>query len=174
MVRYIAIFVLCLWSAAAFADPANDHIVESETAFIGIVVVSPWAGARSVAQLWNPPESGKSLYVDRIEWAHSLSGPGGCDIRAYSQVYGTLRENPFNKKLGGPASVAEARWGNTPGGQLIGDILYECWRPKGFDDTGYTFDPAIIVPPGKGVVVAAANDGAHLIVSFQFREKPSE
>ena len=167
MNRLLGVF-LALWGGLAVGD---DAVAENGNAYVGTIVVDAWSGARSAAQLWNPPDSGVVLYLDTIHVTHSKNEPSGFDLRAYSDAYGTFKHYGVNKLLNGPESAGEIRWGNSGGHQYGGTIIYEMWTGSKFNDHPYTFSPPIIIPPGSGVVVASAHDSVYLVVSFQYREK---
>ncbi len=166
------LFILLLIPLFAFAGLSdNDPIVNSGNAFTATYVQPGVAGTRAIVILYNPVNSGKNIYLDIVHIAHSAPEDSGCDFRVIDSPVVNLVGNGVNKKLGAAQSTAEIRTGNVSPGSIPGTpTFYECWIQHSFDDKGYVFKPAILIPPGYGVNVASSRDGAYFIVSFQFRE----
>ncbi len=165
----LILFFLPVLTFAGLSD--NDPIVNSGNAFAATHVQVGAAGTRAVVIIYNPVNSGKNIYLDIVHIAHSAFEDSGCDFRVINSSVVNLIANGINKKLGAAQSTAEIRAGNVSPGSIPGSpFLYECWIQYSFDDRGYVFKPAILIPPGYGVNVASSRDGAYFIVSFQFRE----
>lgn len=147
-------------------------------AFTAMQVVAPVPGQRSIFQICNPAGSQTHLYVDRIDLSHGINGPAGSDLRVWDHAKGSLIDNGLgtdsscgvNKVLGGPCSGAEIReaWMVAP---VDGVLMYEAWTPTARQETSYTFDPAITIPPGMCWGAASGYEYSVLIVSIQYREE---
>lgn len=143
------------------------------TNFMCATVSDGVSGQRAFAQLWNPANSGVNLHVTQTILAHSYNGPSGFDMRQHVAAFGVAQAAPANKILGGVASRAELRSGSVAPSSIPGTILQEQWVGFKFEDHTYRFDPPIIIPPGRGVHVTTAHDGAYLVSSFEFSEAPA-
>lgn len=140
--------------------------------FMCATVADGVSGQRAFAQLWNPADSGRNLSVTQMIIAHSYNGASGFDLRQHTAAMGTKKVNPPNKTLGGAASAAELRSGNVAPASIPGSIIQEEWIGQQFNDHTYRFDPPVIIPPGRGIHVTAAHDGAYVVASFEFSENP--
>lgn len=170
---YFAFILTLFASALAAANPINDGIVEGGNAYVGMGIGPGESGYRGTVQLWNPPGSGRALYLERVVVAVSKepADEAAADIRIHDAPVGYLRSHGYNKNLGGPVSVAEIREALLTGAAgNPGTVIYEVWMFEN-DDHEYVFDPAIRIPPGMGIYVASANNHRDVPVSFQWREK---
>jgi len=145
----------------------NDS--EVGEAFLGMAI-SQSPGTGNVL-LWNPWESGKLLYVDRLIIAGS--GVVGADVRYCKATFGTLfPDHVRSKRIDGAPAVAKiyTAASNPPSDYPYNRPVQEIWLGGTFNDRAYPFDPAIVVPQGRGVMVGMSGDSA-AIASFQWREK---
>lgn len=146
----------------------KDDISEAGEAYMG-QGLSPHTNMQGCVQLWNPWESGKLLYVDQLVCAGEQKLVA--DIRKCQAPLATLfADHISNKKIDGPASVAQIRISSGPD---LTDYPYnrpvqEIWGSASNDKT-FVFDPPIIVPQGHGIAFLAADSRA--IASWQWREK---
>lgn len=148
----------------------NDLITESGEAFMGQGISD--AGATGNVQLWNKFGTGKLLYLDRVLVAGS--NEPGADIRFTKAPLPTLfPDHARNKRIDGPAPLAEIRTlaGTPPNDYPYNRPCQEIWLGVSWSDKGYTFDPPIIIPQGRGVSVSMAGNTNRAIASFQWREK---
>ena len=164
----LALALLLLFVSAV----ADDTITDSGNAFSASVVVDAWTGANAFAYLYNPSNSGKTVYVDKIVTTHnaSVQGGSGCDIRSHNSHRGTFRTFGKNKFIGLADSSAKLMYGNVMPHEIFGSIVYECWQPARLHDGHYEFKEAFRLPPGYGIAVWSAHQGTYLIATFEFRE----
>lgn len=147
----------------------NDAVTDSENAFMGMAISDTNGGIGNV-QLWNPLSTGKLLYVDKV----IINGDTnvGADIRFCKAAAGTLfPDHSRNKKIDGPAPKAEIRTytGNPPMDYPYNRPVQEVWMGGLNNDRAYTFDPPILVPQGRGILVGMAGN-SKCFASFQWRE----
>lgn len=153
----------------------NDAVAQAGQAFCGMAISDSDSGVGN-CQLWNPWGSGKLLFLDKV----LIDGDEdvGADIRptrtALSTLYGNSGSlahiiNHFidNTNL----SVAELRiaTGTPPNDYPYSYPFQEVWLGGTSNDRPYPFDPTIIIPQGRGVVVAMANN-SKCLASFAWRE----
>ena len=172
----VLLALLFLWFAAVPSGQAQewpeDAAVEAGDAFSGLHVTNAWIGARSFIALWNPPASGKNIYLDAVALSHTNTAADGVDMRHITTSTGTLRDHGRNKRLGWAASVAEIRWGNAYASAFSAmPILREAWTGTRYDDHQYQLRGSYLLEPGNGVIVISANDNIGLIVTFDWRQK---
>lgn len=147
----------------------NDSIAEAGEAFMG-QGISDGSGIGNVL-LWNPSGSGKLLYIDQI----IVSGDNnvGADIRFCRNTLGSIFPDHIkNKKIDGQNSVAKIYVASAtpPNDYPYNRPIQEVWLGGTNNDRTYKFDPAIIVPQGRGVIVSMAGQ-SKAFCSFQWREK---
>ncbi len=142
--------------------------------FVASLVVDSYPSARSFAGLYNKPDSGKLILLDKIVCTHTFTEASGFDLR-YGPKFGTKRDVVKNKIVGDPGSVtSEVYWGNCQGNELPqgGTILYEMWTGMKFNDRTYEFKKPFIIKPGIQVTLCAAHDATYLVCTFEFTETP--
>jgi len=147
----------------------NDDVVDAGGAFMGMAISS--GGGIGNVQLWNPYGTGKLLYVDRLLIAGDADV--GADVRYTDAAFGSVfADHIRNKRIDGAASVAEIRTqtSNPPSNYPYNRPCQEIWLGGTNNDRTYIFDPAIVVPQGRGLLVGMANS-SKCIASFQWREK---
>lgn len=151
----------------------NDDITNSGRAFVGSAVSE--LGQRAFVQLWNPADSGRDLWVDKIVVVNSQSSiPSAADLRPSTSPLGTVHLHGFNRLLGDAQSKAEIRAGNIPALPLVTGRMHEMWLSGPYTERVYAFDPAIKVRPGHGLLVAQWVPDEKTIASWHWRETDNE
>lgn len=149
--------------------------------FVGMNVGTPLVDKVSHAQIWNPGNSGvtlqvSSLVVAFIAQAGAPAGSRAGDITANSAAMPILNSgNARNKDLGNVVPPkAQMNSGNLVagvGGGLTGvPPVHEIWIGASEVDHTYMFSPPIIVPPGTGLSVRAAQPNMTAVVTWQWSE----
>lgn len=140
---------------------------QNNQAFIGNVD-GVTAGNYTRSQLWNPPGSGVSLYVETVT---AGSDQAGSPLLATSSTNAgfvtSTRAAP--KLLSGSAPKAILSSTSTTSGALAG-IFAGIYLQAGAT-LKYPLKSPIIVPPGYGLLVAHAVLGARLTVNFEWYEQ---
>lgn len=147
----------------------NDSVVEAGEAFIGQAISG--SGGIGNVQIWNPNNSGILLYIDQV--IVSGESDDGADIRYCRATAGTIQtDHSRNKRIDGTNPKAEfyTYVGNPPQDYPYNRPVQEVWMGGFLNDKTYKFDPAIVVPQGRGVIVSMA-DNSRCFASFQWREK---
>lgn len=155
----------------------DDVEVEVGQAFAGIAIVTGLDGLISVAQIWNPSDSGVNGYVDRILAAGtSPTWDYSGDMRVTQYLCGDLEGAWLNKRFGSPPGHLQLRdWHVVPTGldAALGlNNIHEMWYRGCNDGPGYIFQPALLIPPGWGLALSSGRPASGLIISVQGREKP--
>jgi hypothetical protein len=149
----------------------NDDVVDADQAFMGMAISDSNSAVGNV-QLWNPYATGKLLYVDRV----IINGDNnvGADIRFCNVALSTLFPDHIrNKKIDSavlPKAQIRILSGATPAVYPYNRPVQEVWLGGTNNDRTYTFDPAIIVPQGRGLLVGMAGN-SKCFASWQWREK---
>ncbi len=144
--------------------------------YVASLVVDAYVGARSFAGLYNKPDSGKIIQLDKIVCTHSYSDTSGFDLRYTTNSIGTKRDVVRNKVVGDAESLtSEVYWGNCIAGELPpnANILYEMWPGTRFKDGIYEFKKPFIIKPGRQATLCAAHDATYLVCTFEFTEVPA-
>ena len=120
-------------------------------AFTARISRAPTAGNYILHQLWNPADSGVKCYLSRVfGWTDAAATR--VTINHHNLAIATLEGSGVNKHIGEAASQAELRYedtGSTVGTQLT---VMKCRNVEPFEWEPISFFPAVIVPPGKGIV----------------------
>lgn len=162
-----------------------------EEFYIGMNIAESEAGKYSIAEFWNPPNSGVDCYVTEVDFAVvalSTTAPGARagDIVIFNttttstgvNVLGGIGGNSHNKDTDPLAPPPKAEMRNirlTPGvnNGITGVApVQEMWLGVAEDDTTYPFTPAIILRPGSGLMFRAAQSNMYAISSIEWSEKP--
>ncbi|NIA56180.1 hypothetical protein HAV22_21335 [Massilia sp. TW-1] len=137
-------------------------------AFYAYVNAAKSAGNFAHSQLWNPVGSGKNLIVEKVMLTN------GTVATLQSLRYGgvalpTLGTPPVNKKLNGPASVAQCR--SDLNAAQSGAIMFNSYVSANLLLPLVPNEP-IIVPPGNGIMAVGGEVGNDAPVTFEFYEDP--
>lgn len=112
-------------------------------------------------QLWNPAGSGKTLVVTAVQ----MSSTGSLHVAKFSSVAlaGATTQAP-SKVAGGAASVAQVRGATAQQLQMTGAIAINY-------NAAFSFDDALVIPPGFGLSVGAMDLAAGMGAVFEFFEE---
>jgi hypothetical protein len=137
-------------------------------AFYAYVNAAKSAGNFAHSQLWNPVGSGKNLIVEKVMLTN------GSVATLQSLRYGgvampTLGTPPVNKKLNGPASVAQCR--SDLNAAQSGAIMFNSYVSANLLLPLVPNEP-IVVPPGNGIMAVGGEVGNDAPVTFEFYEDP--
>jgi len=137
-------------------------------AFAFAAGTGPVAGQYSHVQLWNPVGSGKRIVVSSIV-GHG-NPANNMQVRTHSVALATLVGNPISKLAGGAGSVMEVRTENNAaalGGTLLGFFV------NGSNSFQLPLVEPIVLPPGRGVIVAGTTVNALTHASMNYWEEPN-
>lgn len=137
-----------------------------DAAMIGFSYQSAVAAKFAGCQLWNPAGSGKNAYVEQVS-CYSAGGVAiGIAVLPSTAALATLGVGIVSKRLGGTASIMQARNESlaavTPGAFLLLDKSQK----------SYKFSEPIMLAPGYGLVLINQAAAEELGVTFEiFEEK---
>ena len=166
---WILLFLPITVFAASIDD--NDIITNNGNAYIVSTVVNAGVGFRSIAQLWNPIESGKSIYLDKITATHGYcSALSGMDMRANNVPLGTAYRNGTNKNLSiSSQSIAQLRVAHVV--EPVPDFpIYEFFPGNCWTTNTIELIPPVLIPQGRGAYMANGNNNANMPITFEYRE----
>lgn len=161
--------------------PIAANAQTAPSCFLGMNIAVPAVGLYSHAQIYNPAGSGMDLQISKIVAAvvvQSQTPPGtvAADLPVQNAPFATLNTGNIKSKNVGSssASVAQMNTGQLAAGAGNGVTgvppLQEFWLPATEKDEAYSFDPPIVVPPGYGIAVRAAQPDMTAIGSWQWCE----
>lgn len=151
---------------------------------IGMNIANPAENLYSLAQIWNPPNSGVNLLITTVCAAvvtqtNTPLGTIAADLPMQNYALPLLNTgNTHSKNIGdNTAPKAQMNSGQLPagvGGGVTGvRPLHEFWLPGNEKDQSYDFNPPITIPPGFGIAVRAAQPDMTAIASWQWSEVPA-
>lgn len=138
----------------------------AENSYAGGAYSNSVVGEYSEVQLWNPPASGKNIFLTQINFSSAVDS--AIFLFATMAVQANLR--PYtNKKLGGPAGIAELRWGSTP---AFSSAYFGYSHVAAYEQNTLKFSDPFIVPPGYGLTVNGSLLDTLMGASFEWFEEP--
>jgi len=136
-----------------FCGTAGQVAVALQQAFIGVV---------------NPVGSGKTVWIDKIEW--ELAAAGIIEIHLSDSVQGAVNNFQNPQKAGGAAGVATGRSGNKVP-QFGGTLLVQGEDAVNNDSRAYQPPYPLELPPGTGCYIIRQLINAVLdFANFYWRE----
>ena len=172
MKNIIISFILMLITTLVHADISiNDIITDNGNAYIASNITEGGSGFRSVVQLWNPAESTKVIYVDKITLAHGYcAGLSGMDLRVNTTPLGGTVFYATNKNLSiSTKSTAQVRLAHMV--EPVTDYpIFEFFPGSCHKTEVIELIPPVKITPGHGLYAANGNNNASAIATFEFRE----
>ena len=142
---------------------------DNGTAFISTAYCGNMAANYAHAQFWNPANSGKNAYINKL--IVSLSAAGYFQLRRYTTALANLwtPNNPSAKKLGASASATQLRYEFFAAITGTGS-MFTSYAPA---NTPFTleFTEPIQVPPGYGLNVINGTVNQDVVCNFEHWEE---
>lgn len=127
------------------------------------------AGNLPTNQLWNPPGSGRLVFVKRVIVGSSSNNQIG--LRRHNAALPTLGPFPVQSKyLGGAVStLCEIR--NQSAAAAVGTFMGINWQLLANTSALVTLEEPIAIPPGQGLVTQGGTSGTDCTTTFEFFEE---
>lgn len=156
-------------SISSVTDVRRNRTTLTKNAFLATTSRSGGGVNAPTAQLWNPPASGKTLYLESVE-VGSLAGNYDLFAGYGSAALATLGgEQPYSKLMG-DAAASVGRVYNEATGNYPTRIQ---WRGVAATAAPWRreFGGTLVIPPGAGFTVMLNNINAALSVGFEYYEE---
>lgn len=142
----------------------------SSRAYLGFSYRANAAAVYSHIQLWNPPGSGKNLFVNQLAVAVTVA-IGYYRLllnNAALAAYYAIQNNPVNKRAGAAVSVAQNRQENNAA--VLGTALATFLTDALGKSHLLTFTEPLLLPPGWGLALAPAVVDQDIFCNWEFFE----
>jgi hypothetical protein len=146
--------------------------------FIGTIISDGVSDMYSLAQLYNPKGSGKNLEVSRIDiavtaWGQTPPGTRAADLVVQLAPLENEGGNATCKDLSSEAPSAARMYDAAFPPIMVTGFrpIYEFWMGGAENDHSYTFNPPLIIPPGKGLAVRGGQKTMYVVTSWQWAER---
>jgi hypothetical protein len=147
-------------------DGAKNRVL-SEMAFTGYGYQAGAAGNYAHVQLWNPPGSGKNVYVEQLNFFSGSAFASGVAVRSAVAALTNLGEVMHSKKMGGADSgAAQLRIQSNAAPIGVKNLL----NMSGTLPT-FKFSEPMLIVPGTGINLYNGNLAADLAVTFETFEE---
>jgi hypothetical protein len=143
--------------------------VMANEAFGASVGIGAVAGQYSVAQLYNPADSGVNVVLSKLSAA--VSATALLSVVGSSAAIGTSNGTGVSKKIGGAGTVVEGRKLNTASALLLPSLLIDKISVVNHSKEIGFLEP-IVIPPGNAVEMWLDTVNVSLIAAFQWYEVP--
>jgi len=161
----------------------NDAETDAGQCFLGQTIAFASQGNWGQCQIWNPPDSGVYVYLDRFNHTVIMGGYASdipaSDFRKVQMPFANEMLDPVtggkhvSSTIIGSGIMPKAQMRIqtvTAGNNPTRPPFQELWVGVNSTDKFYKFDPPLRIDPGWGLYVAAAFSGNN-IVSWRWREK---
>lgn len=151
----------------AVIDGGTERAIAG-TAFTGYGSQPAVAAQYSHVQLWNPAGSGRVLVVTQIK-AHVSAAGTAVYLCDHNAALGTAQPNPASKSFGVGAPVSLCK--STTNAAVLGTPIDAMALGVANDTKVFPLSHAIIVTPGRGIMVVTNVVNLNLTASFEFDER---